>query len=125
MHLYINDKMVKIETDAAALEQALVGFIKASKGSLELRRSPEEWLRATRDQSGFCSLEISSCGSVIGMGIDREDLGEVRAVFQEFVRGYQPSLPWKKLSLLGDQGDNEFVVGDPHHDGCPLCRLLE
>ncbi len=124
MRLYIDGKMVKEESDAAVLERALAALMQAAKGSLELRRSPAVWVRATRDRSGACLLEISRIGRLLGMRIEESDFGQVRAVFQEFVRGHEPSLPWEKLAPLKDPGGVEFVMGDSNRDDCPLCRLL-
>lgn len=125
MRLYTDEKLVTEEAGAEDLEAALGRFEKSTRGSLELRRGPEVYLRATREGAGAFYLEVSQRGSLFGLRLEDAELGQARAAFQEFVRGFTPKLPWKRLQLppLTPQPELfEMILGDAYNDDCPLCR---
>lgn len=125
MRLYTDEKLVTEKAGAEELEAALARFEGSTRGSLELRRAAEVYLRATRDGEGGFYLEVSQRGSIFGLRLLDSELGQARAAFQEFVRGFTPKLPWKRLQLppLKPQGELfEMILGDPYNDDCPLCR---
>lgn len=123
MRLSSNDKVLTEAADAEALELALDGFQSCAKGCLELRSTTGNVLRATREKPGAYFLEVSQRGSCFGLTLKDKDIGQARAAFQEFFRGYTPKLPWKRLEIPGDGAEFIHIVGGTDYDDdCPLCR---
>lgn len=123
MELYADGKLAAATADAGALDAALAGLGEGRLQSLELRDSAQRHLAVCRGADGACLLEVAQRAGVFGLRFGRDDFGQVRAAFEEFLQGYTPRLPWKRLAAeLKAAGGRHIVLGDPYRDDCPLCR---
>lgn len=107
MRLYNDDKLVSADADAPMIEAALARLGAAKEGSVELRRSADEYLRALRSEPGYYGLELAEKGCVSGIVLGVREFGEARTAFLEFLFELTPAI---------------FAEDARFDDDCRLCR---
>lgn len=114
MTLYLDDRLIAQDADAAALEAALARFNLLGHKRLRLCAEPKRALTLSRwDGSLFAEVETPT--RVDGSALN--DWGEACAAARDYLAGRAVRVGWDPGPAFVD-----VVLGDAYHPDCPLCR---
>lgn len=104
MQMYVDDRLIALDADDAALEAALARFRALGQKRLELRRQPKQQMKVCRWQDEFF-VEMETPAMLVGVQVE---------TWEEAAQAARAYL----------DGQDGFIFDDDDGSDCPLCRAL-